>query len=146
MTPTDVLAAVGSLSDASDIADNGAHHGYRRAVVVNGGAWYLPAFADLLEPLRPVREAWVSWIEPGGYIVEHIDGGPYFERWQIPLSESGVLIQGDEPVAHEVGVPFRVEQWRWHSVRNDSDEPRVSLVVDRDISAGVPSAPFTVRS
>jgi hypothetical protein len=145
VTLDDVLAAAGPLSAPSDIAENGAHHGYRRAVVVNGGARYIPAIADMLTEFTPIRECWVSWIDPGGYILEHVDGGPYLERWQIPLTDAGVLIQDGEPVAHEVGVPFRVHQDRWHSVRNDSDLPRVSLVIDRDIPSGAPSAPFRLK-
>jgi hypothetical protein len=145
VTLGEVLAAVGPLSNPSTFADNGVHEGYRRAVVINGGAWYVPELAAILEPLQPIRECWVSWIDPGGFIVEHHDAGPYFERWQIPLTEAGTLHQDGVPVAHEVGVAFRVHQYRWHSVSNDTDEPRVSLVIDRDIPAGVPSQPFTIR-
>jgi hypothetical protein len=141
----DILAACGELSQPSSIADNGAHEGYRRAVIVNGGHYYIPELADVLADLEPIRGCWLSWIDPGGHIVEHIDSGPYFERWQIPLTEAGTLYQGGVAVDHVVGVPFRVAHHEWHSVTNDSDQPRVSLVVDRDIPAGVPSAPFRLK-
>jgi hypothetical protein len=129
----------------STFAQSGVHHGYRQAIIVTGGVTRCHDYDALLAPLAPIRECWVSWIDPGGYIVEHHDAGPYLERWQIPLTEAGTLIQDGEPVVHEVGVPFRVHQYRWHSVVNRHDEPRVSLVVDRDVPAGVPSAPFRVK-
>lgn len=145
MNLDDVVARIDGLSLASDITDNGVHHGYRRCVIVNGGTYRLAEFAGLLAEFEPVRECWLSWIEPGGHIVEHIDGGPYYERWQVPLTANGVLRQGDTDVDHVVGEPFRVSQWEWHSVTNDSAHARVSLVIDRNIPAGVPTAPFQTK-
>lgn len=145
MNLADVLAACGDLSQPSSIVDNGVHEGYRRAIIVNGGHHYISELDDILAEFEPVRECWLSWIDPGGFIVEHIDGGPYFERWQIPLTEAGTMHQDGVAVEHVVGVPFRVAQHEWHSVVNDSELPRVSLVIDRDIPAGVPSAPFRLK-
>lgn len=134
------------LSRQSTFEQTGVHHGYRRCSVVSNGQLREPRFADLLAPLGPVRTAWLSWIEPGGFIVEHIDAGPHFERWQIPLSEAGVLLQDGVPVVHEVGVPFRVRHDRWHSVDNRTgDAPRVSLVVDRDMPVNLERTPLRIR-
>lgn len=141
----DLNALVCHLSHPSTFAQTGVHHGYRQALVVTAGRVQLPKWTAALVELEPVAEAWVSWIEPGGYIVEHQDAGPYLERWQIPLTEAGALYENGVPVPHVVGVPFRVHQWDWHHVRNDTDQPRVSLVVDRNVRVDVPSGPFRVR-
>lgn len=123
----------GSWSLPSTFEATKAHHGYRRVVVASAGELLLPQFDSILAPFTTVRDSWLSWIDPGGFIVEHIDAGPHFERWQIPFTESGQLIQDGQPVAHAVGVPFRVHHDRWHSVRNDGGVPRISLVIDRDV-------------
>lgn len=131
------------LSEPSPFAQNGAHEGYRQRMVVANGELLESRFAGLLEQFTPVRTAWLSWIEPGGFVVEHIDAGPHYERWQVPLSVAGKLYQDGEPVAHEVGVPFRVHHDRWHSVDNrDGSEPRVSLVVDRDVIVSEAATPL----
>lgn len=122
-----------------------AHHGYRQVVVVSMGRFVLPRFADILAGFAPVREAWLSWIAPGGFIVEHIDGGPHYERWQIPFTAAGTLYQNGAPVPHEVGVPFRVTHHDWHHVDNPGDEPRISLVIDRDVIVSPARTPFLTR-
>lgn len=118
----------------------GVHHGYRRVVLVAGGERLEVAepFGWLLNQYEPIAEAWLSWIDPGGFIVRHIDGGPYRERWQVPIAPGD--FNGTNAIA---GVPFRVEHWEPHSVTN-TDQPRVHIVIDRDIALGVPSAPFTI--
>lgn len=117
------------------------HHGYRRLTLVdNGRPWpHAEVFRAELEPLEPVRDAWLSWIEPGGFIVPHRDGSPYFERWQVPLSTAGHWGDGTEA---EDGVPFQVRHWESHAVVNDSDRPRIHLVVDRDVPVDAPSQKF----
>lgn len=143
---SDLLASVeGAWSLPSTFADTGAHEGYRRVVVASGGRLELPQFADLLAEFQPVREAWLSWIDPGGFVVEHIDGGPHFERWQIPFTEAGTLYEDGRPVPHEVGVPFVVHHNRWHAVRNDDTTPRISLVIDRDVIVSAVRTPFLMR-
>jgi hypothetical protein len=103
-------------SAPSTLEATGAHHGYRQVTIAAGGRLALPDLAELLEPYVPVWDAWLSWIEPGGFILPHIDGGPYRERWQQTLD----------------GDPYLVEHWNAHEVRNDSNVPRIRLVVDRD--------------
>lgn len=141
-----LLASVEHLwSLPSRFAETGAHHGYRQITVALAGRIERPEFADILEQFQPIRGAWLSLIEPGGYIVEHIDAGPYYERWQLPLTTAGCLIQNGQPVRHEPGVPFRVRQFDWHSVCNPDPTPRISLVIDRDIALPVPTGPFRAR-
>ncbi len=119
------------------------HVGYRRLRVVQNGKLLVQEFAERLEPFDPVRNAWLSWLDPGGWICEHRDAGPHYERWQIPLSRAGQFIQGDHPIDHEVDVPFRVRHDLPHQVCNDDDAPRLSLIVDRDIIVQPDSTPLT---
>ena len=140
------LAAVDGLwSLPSRFAETGVHHGYRQITVALAGRIEVPAFAALLAPFDPVRGAWLSMLEPGGFIAEHIDAGPYFERWQLPFTAAGHLYQDGAPVAHEVGVPFPVRHFEWHQVRNDAAAPRVALVIDRDVPLPVPCGPLQLR-
>lgn len=130
----------GSWSRPSTFRETGVHHGYRRAVLWSFGN-PLPAaepFAVVLEPLFPIRDAWLSWIDAGGFIVPHRDGAPWWERWQVPISTSGVL-DGEQATD---GVPFRVQHWREHSVWNPGPGPRVHVVVDRDVRLDIPPLPF----
>lgn len=149
VSPEDICSLLGAVaqrwSAASNIADTGAHHGYRQVGIVVGGHLEVPEFADVLAQFTPVRAAWLSRIEPGGYVLPHIDAGPYCERWQIPFTTDGALFHGDEMVTHEVGVPFQVRHFDWHEVRNESDADRVSLVVDRAVLLAVPSGPFRLK-
>lgn len=127
-------------SAPSDVRLTRAHHLYRQASDVDD----LARFKWVLSEFAPVKVAWLSWIEPGGFVVPHKDGGPYMERWQVPIQTSGRFVQDGELLGQVAGVPFRVEQWRPHEVVNDGDRPRVHLVIDRDILANDSSAPFVV--
>ena len=148
-TPPEIAALLdavaGLWSRPSAYEDNGAHSGYRQVQVVAGGTLRIPAAAPLLAPFEPIHDAWLSWIDPGGFVVEHIDAGPHYERWQIPLTEAGKLIQNGTAVAHEVGVAFRVHHDDWHSVRNDDPTPRVSLVIDRAVIVSPARTPLRRR-
>lgn len=140
---SDLLASlVGAWSLPSSFEQNGAHHGYRQVLVVDHGRLILPQFADIIAGFAPVWSAWMSWLDPGGYVVEHIDAGPHYERWQVPFTTAGTLYHDADAVPHEVGVPFRVLHHLWHSVRNDTDEPRISLVIDRDVLVSPTATPF----
>ena len=113
----------------STLDQSGTHHGYRTVSLVEPGRWqpHSDLFAFLLHKFAPVYQAWLSWLEPGGYILPHVDAGPYYERWQVPINAAGTL-GGSEAVA---GVSFRVRHWEPHSVANSSDRPRVHIVIDR---------------
>lgn len=126
----------------STFTATGVHHGYRRVVLVDHGRLLEAAesFRFVLDRFEPVRDAWLSWIDPGGYIVCHRDGSPWFERWQVPVQAAGTL----GGVTAVEGVPFRVEQWLPHSVRNEADHARVHIVIDRDIVIDRGPLPFEV--
>lgn len=132
-------------SAASSFADTGVHHGYRQVTVMHAGRLAVPEFADILAPFAPVYGAWLSSLDPGGFIADHIDAGPYRERWQVPFTAVGRLTQSGTEVQHRVGVPFRVHHHEWHSVRNDGTDRRVSLVIDRDVLLPIPNAALQVR-
>ncbi len=136
-----ILAMMDDLwSLPSRFAETGAHHGYQQITVCLVGRVEVEAFADLLAPFAPVRRAWLSRLAPGGYIREHIDAGPYFERWQLPFTTGtyGTFTQ-------EAGVAFPVRHYEWHHVTNDGPEFRVSLVIDRDIPLAVPNGPLIFK-
>jgi len=122
----------------SSFRATGAHHGYRRAVLAE-----LDPFRFVLDQFAPVREAWLSWIEPGGYIVAHTDRGPFYERWQVPVSTAGWMEQNGMRASAVDGVPFQVRHWLPHAVGNPTTKPRVHLVIDRDVMVNPAAAPFS---
>lgn len=136
------LAAVPaeSWSLPSTYTGTRVHHGYRRVVLVSAGRRQPGAkpFAQVLDEFEPVREAWLSWLDPGGFIIPHRDGAPWFERWQVPIQASG-WFDDRRPVD---GEPFQVKHWLRHSVWNDGDRPRIHIVIDRDVPIDLPPAPF----
>ena len=141
-----LLDVAGPLwSAASSYAVTGVHHGYRQVTVAHAGRVVVAEFADVLALFAPVRSAWLSSLAPGGFIAEHIDAGPYFERWQLPFTTAGRLSERGVAVAHTVGVPFRVHHHDWHDVVNDDDADRVSLVIDRAVPLDVPTSPLRLR-
>jgi hypothetical protein len=121
----------------SSFEATGAHHGYRRVVLA-----HLGPFRFVLDEYTPVHDAWLSWIDPGGYIVAHRDKGPHRERWQVPVSTAGWMEQNGVRSTATDGVPFRVEQWLPHAVGNPTTNPRIHLVIDRAPIANPDPSPF----
>jgi hypothetical protein len=121
------------------------HHGYRRVVLVNAGQprEHAHLFQDVLDTYAPVREAWLSWLEPGGFIAPHRDAGPWRERWQVPIYAAGDW-HGADTFTPTSGRAFPVEHWARHAVANRTDNPRIHLVIDRDIWLDKPAEPFAV--
>lgn len=143
--PSDLRGALDAMppgvwSLPSSFAATGVHHGYRRVVLVEAGRplEHADPFGEVLDVFDPVWSAWLSWIDPGGFIVAHRDSGPYRERWQVPIITAGTM---DGRVAVD-GEPFMVRHWEFHRVDNPTDRPRVHLVIDRDVMLDVPPAPF----
>ena len=106
------------------------HRGYRRNrrndILFDHFGWVFDGFA-------PVKLAWLSWIEPGGFIRPHVDAGPHYERWQVPIRPSGSMTVDGDTFTAVAGVPFQVFHWLPHSV-TVGDSPRVHLVIDRDVT------------
>jgi hypothetical protein len=149
LDPADIPAVLATVDDLwslpSRFAETGAHQGYSQITVALAGRIELPQFAPWLASFAPVRRAWLSRLDPGGYIVEHIDAGPHHERWQIPLTEHGALSAGGVPAPVVVGVPYRVRHDWWHSVANDSTGARVALVIDRDVMVQPSASPLRLK-
>lgn len=127
----------------STYRETGVHHGYRRLVLVSSGYYhpFAELFEDVLAAFAPVRDAWVSWIDAGGFIRPHRDGAPWRERWQVPIHAAGQF--GGELVSRPVdGQAFPVTHFEPHWVLNDTDGPRVHLVIDRDVLLDRPPLPF----
>lgn len=129
----------------SAYAETRVHHGYRRVVLVSAGRPqdHAHPFGFVFDHLGPVREAWLSWIEPGGFIAPHRDAGPWRERWQVPVCAAGQWHTADvyTPTA---GHAFQVEHWARHAVVNPTGFPRIHIVIDRDVWIDRPPQPFTV--
>jgi hypothetical protein len=121
------------------------HHGYRRIVLVEAGHLRPEAapWRFVLDELAPAHTAWLSWIEPGGFIVPHRDAGPWRERWQVPIQAAGDFHAGETFTPADGGA-FRVTHWREHAVTNRTGRPRIHLVVDRDVWLDEPALPFEV--
>ncbi|WP_330253134.1 aspartyl/asparaginyl beta-hydroxylase domain-containing protein [Nocardia sp. NBC_00565] len=136
---------VDAWSLASTYAETRVHHGYRRVVLVSAGQPqpHAEQFDCVFEALAPVREAWLSWIEPGGFIAPHRDAGPWRERWQVPISATGDWCGADTFTPVD-GQAFPVEHWAPHAVINRTDRPRIHLVIDRDVWLDRPPEPFAV--
>lgn len=115
-----------------------AHHGYRQYTLAGGSRIKDAEWADVLEQFAPIRSAWLSRIDPGGFVVCHIDAGPHYERWQMPVTGYGSL----NGVRAVPGQPFQVHHDRWHHVRNDDNGPRIVVVVDRDVIRSPDKTPF----
>lgn len=116
------------LSEAGNNSDY--HHLYRRTSKVDTLRWAIDQFA-------PVRKAWVTWMEPGGYLVPHVDAGKppgYPDRWQIVIQSSG-WYELPLGVRHHPadGDCLQFQQWEPHQVVNDGDRPRIVCVIDRDV-------------
>lgn len=134
----------GSWSLPSRFAENNVHHGNRRIVLVQASVRLPEAepFGFVLDDFAPVHTAWLSWLEPGGFITPHRDAGPWRERWQIPIHAAGLLDEDGVRSQPRDGVPFRVQHHGPHSVWNADPRARIHLVLDRDVWLELPSEPF----
>ena len=79
----------------------------------------------------PIQRCFWAKLEPGGFIAPHIDAGPYWDRWHVPVQPAGVFWQNGVEIHPEPFEPFRVKHWENHAVWNDTDVVRVHLIVDR---------------
>jgi hypothetical protein len=79
----------------------------------------------------PYRAVFWAKIGPGGFIMPHIDAGPFYERWHIPVQPAGMFWE-DGRYMNPIS-PFIVHHWLPHAVWNPTSVARVHLIVDRDI-------------
>lgn len=113
--------------------ENRADDGYDRYNTAGDQRRLSEAFGWVLEDFAPMHSVRLTRLEPGGHIRLHRDGGPHYERWQIPIQPAGRFILDEVELVQEPGVPFRVEHWKWHEVINDTDRARIHLLIDRAI-------------
>jgi hypothetical protein len=146
--PERLRVALAEVPDAawslpSTYTETRVHHGYRRVVLVSGGKPWLhsESFRPVFDSLAPIHEAWLSRIDPGGFIVPHRDAGPWRERWQVPINAAGDWFAATA-FTPEDGVAFPVQHWEPHAVVNSTDRPRIHLVLDRDIWIAEAPEPF----
>ena len=114
----------------------GVHHGYSIAMATG---WLTGVQLDLSKPLS---NAWYAKLDPGGFIVPHVDQGPWRERWHYPISGDGSVWQdwdnnGTATLRHIVSVgelfgAYRMNHHKPHAVYNPHDEPRIILIVEYD--------------
>lgn len=138
----------------SRYSETRVHHGYRKVPLVRAGVRRPGAdgFGFVFEDMGPVVEAWLSMLEPGGFIAPHRDEGPWWERWHVPILSAGTVttasharhgtVTRGDTFTPEPGFAFEMPHWLPHSLINDTDHPRVSLVIDRGVRISRPWAPF----
>ena len=132
----EALAAV-EWSEASDWAQTEVHHLYRQSGSVG-------AFADVLDSFAPVRKAWLSCVEPGGFLADHIDEAKspgYWERWHVPLEPAGLVLHNCVLLDQQPGIPCRFEHWLPHAAANPTSRRRITLIIDRAVIVQ-PPGPF----
>lgn len=120
------------------------HHGYRRVGLVSARQpqKHAELFQFVWDALDPIWDAWLSWIEPGGFIIPHRDAGPWRERWQVPISAAGQWC-ATETFTPISGEAFPVTHWEPHAVVNRTNHPRIHLVIDRDVWVKKNALPFS---
>lgn len=147
--PGQLLAALAGVpaeawSLPSVYADTAVHHGYRRVGLVTAGQYqpYAELFDFVWGELGPVRDATLSQIDPGGFVIPHRDSGPWRERWQVPILASGEWHWQEESFSPRAGVAFLARHWEPHWVTNRGAGPRIHLVVDLDEPVDRDPLPF----
>lgn len=81
----------------------------------------------------PYKYVFLASLEAGGFIIPHIDSGPHYERWHVPIVAAGIYWEDGEYFEPEDGVPFRVNHELPHAVYNATPFERIHLIVDRNI-------------
>lgn len=108
---------------------------YKGGVRIADGCDLCPFTAELVErlvPGGPVREVMVSQLEPHGRLLPHIDNTLPMLTLHVPLiapQPSGIRV-GNEVRRWQEGGPVIIDTTYEHEAWNDSDEPRINLMID----------------
>ena len=108
----------------------GVHHGYSTAKADARSEWSVDIAAR-----GEVSKAWYAKLDPGGFIIPHVDQGPWRERWHYPISGKGRVWQessAQSQLAIQYINPYRMNHHLPHAVWNTFDEPRIILIVEYD--------------
>lgn len=96
-----------------------------------------PIIFDLMRRVEGVRlgRVIISRMRPGAKITPHVDGGApatFYSRYQVALqSLPGCLFRaGDETVNMRTGDVWFFDNQQVHSVANNSEDDRLSIIVD----------------
>ncbi len=111
-------------SQPSTYAANGVHEGYRTA----------PGTIDDLSDmvgLVGVTKVWFGMLDPGGFIVPHIDASPWFRRWHYPLEAAGFVWHNGETL-ESPSEPFEIIHYEPHAVWNPTNKRRIHMLVETD--------------
>ena len=121
------LVAEAEWTDPSQYDIHGVAHGRSTARLPKVPPDLLTQYVD-----PPIHNAWFAKLDPGGFVIPHIDGGVYRERWHIPLQPAGFFWEDGRTweITHE---PFQVRHWLPHAVWNPTDRPRIHLMIERDV-------------
>ncbi len=125
----------------------GVHHGYSAAPADLTDIGHIAAGGT-------ISNAWYAKLDPGGFIVPHVDQGPWMERWHYPISGSYHILQEWNPddeegdphfrfltmrISSVAGAPYRMHHHQPHAVWNPYDEPRIILIVEYDNPVNQPT-------
>jgi len=106
------------FQNPSTYSVNGVHHGYRTATAA-------PQDTDHPDAIK----VWWGCLDPGGFIVPHIDAGPYHRRWHYP-TEPGGYVWNNGVTVESPTEPFEITHWEPHAVWNPGPTRRVHLIVE----------------
>ncbi len=142
MTTVD-LAPVYSGASVYDGPAGRVHHGYSTAPVDLSDIGHIAAGGE-------IQGAWYAKLDPRGFIVPHVDQGPWRERWHHPISGIGEVWQqwddSDRPYTSSVryDTPYRMNHHQPHAVWNPHDEPRIVLIVEYDNPVDQPTTDLII--
>ncbi len=107
------------------------HHGYSTAPAPGEALPYPDQGGQPGYRNARVEKLWYAKLDPGGFIIPHVDKGPWRERWHYPISGQGSVWQKDIGTiqSHD---PYRMNHHKPHAVYNPFDEPRIVLIVEYD--------------
>lgn len=107
-------------SQPSTYAQTGVHHGY--STMEHRGD----------SPIPDAVKVWWGRLEPGGFIVPHIDKSPWRRRWHYPVLPSGYVWDSDGTRAAP-SEPFAMRHHEPHAVWVPPDQPpRLHLIAEFD--------------
>ncbi len=119
------------------------HHGYATAKA-SADDYLQTVFPDERPNYDPFVRAWYAKLDPGGFILPHIDQGPWIERWHYPIQPAGYVWQEGEGVIESPLDMFPVKHWEPHAVWNPHHIARIHLIIEYDNEVDEPTRDLEV--